>query len=331
MSNYTVSITQSADKFDTKVESEVLGPDVDLNVITARDPVEIGLQAKDSDAVLVWRTPIAKEAIDQMSKCKVIVRIGIGYDIVDIHAARDRGIPVCNVPDYGTNDVADHTLALMLNLRRGIGNFNDAVREGNSGWDYTVAGNLSRLTDQTLGIIGLGRIGTAVALRAKAFGMKVAFYDPYCSPGQEKAIGVVRKATVEDLLKDSDVVSIHTPLTDETRNFASHKFFSAIKHGAILINTARGGIVDIDALEIAMREGKISGAGLDVWPTEPPNPVTSLMQEWRDNADWIKGRLIATPHSAFYNAESYHEMRSKAAQTVRDVLDGYPARNCVNL
>lgn len=330
MSNYTVAITDSSKNFDTKVESAVLGSDVNLKVISTRDPIEIGAQAKDSDALLVWRTPIPKETINQMEKCRVIVRIGIGFDIVDIEAARARGIPVCNVPDYGTNDVADHALALMLNLRRGIHAFSDAVHKGNDGWDYKIAGDLARLTDQTLGIIGFGRIGTAVAIRAKAFGMKVAFYDPYCPPGQEKAIGVERKNSIEELLENSDVVSIHTPLTNETRNFVSRSFFSSIKHGAILINTARGGIVDIDALEIAMREGIISAAGLDVWPTEPPSPVTSLMQAWRDNEEWIKGRLIATPHSAFYNMESHTEMRSKAAQNVRDVLNGHSPKNCVN-
>lgn len=330
MTNHIVYITQSGDKFDTSVESQILGADVDLRVVVTRDPHEIGQQAKDADAMLVWRTPLPEAALSQLERCKVIVRIGIGYDIVDVDAAHALGIPVCNVPDYGTDDVADHALGLILALRRGITIFNDAVRAGNDGWAYTTAGPLARLTGHTLGIVGFGRIGTAVALRAKAFGLRVKVYDPYAPPGQEKAIGVERTRELNELLAASDIVSIHTPLTDETRNLASTDFFAAMKPGAIVINTARGGVLDMDALEVAMREGKVGAAGLDVWPTEPPSPVTSLMQAWRDGEPWIKDRLIATPHAAFYNLESYHEMRSKAAQTVRDVLDGLPPRNCVN-
>ena len=330
MTNHTVYITQSGDKFDTSVETQVLGADVDLRVIASRDPDEIGRQAKDADAMLVWRTPITEAVLSRLARCKVIVRIGIGFDIIDIEAARAHGIPVCNVPDYGTNDVADHAMGLILALRRGLTIFNDAVRAGNEGWTYTMAGPLSRLTGQTLGIVGFGRIGTALALRAKAFGLHVMVYDPYAPPGQEKAIGVERTGDLHELLGSSDIVSLHTPLTEETRGMANASFFAAMKPGAIVINTARGGVLDMDALEVAMREGRVGAAGLDVWPTEPPSPVTSLMQAWRDGEPWIKDRLIATPHAAFYNLESYHEMRSKAAQTVRDVLDGLPPRNCVN-
>lgn len=330
MANHIVYITQGRDKLDTSVETQVLGPNVDLRVIASNDPYEIGKQAGDADAMLVWRTPIPAQALGEMKRCKVIVRIGIGYDIVDIDAARANGIPVCNVPDYGTDDVADHTMALILSLRRGLSIFSDSVRAGNDGWSYTAAGPLSRLTGQILGIVGFGRIGTAVAIRAKAFGLHVKFFDPYTPAGQEKAIGVERVHNLEELLQSSDIVSLHTPLTEETRLMANASFFAELKHGAIIINTSRGGVLDTEALEAAMRVGVVGAAGLDVWPTEPPAPVTSLMQAWRDGEEWVKNRLIATPHSAFYNTESYHEMRFKAAQTVRDVLSGMPPRNCVN-
>ena len=330
MAKHTVYITQHGDKDDISVEAAVLGDDVDLRVIRSRDPVEIGRQAKDGDALLVWRTPIPDQALGQMERCQVIVRIGVGFDIVDVIAAREYGIPVCNVPDYGTNDVADHAMGLMLALRRGIPVFNDLVRAGNEGWAYSVAGPLCRLTGQTLGIVGFGRIGTGVALRAKAFGLRVLVYDPYVPAGQEKALGVERVQTLGELLGASDIVSLHTPLSPETRNLAGPGFFAQVKPGMVLVNTSRGGVLDIDALEAAMRDGRVALAGLDVLPTEPPSPVPSLIQAWRDEEPWIKDRLLVTPHAAFYNEQSYHEMRTKAALTVRDVLDGQPPRNCVN-
>ena len=182
------------------------------------------------------------------------------------------GIPVCNVPDYGTNDVADHAMALMLSLRRGITRFVDGLRQGNEAWHYRTGGNLERLTNQTFGIVGIGRIGTAAALRAKAFGMRVVGYDPYVPRGHEKAIGIERVWELEELLGQSDVVSLHTPLTPETRHLADAAFFAAMRPGATLINTARGGVLDVDALEAAMRAGKVGAAGLDVMPTEPAQP-----------------------------------------------------------
>ena len=330
LAKHLAYITQYSDKHDSSVEAAVLGEDTELRTITSTDPVEIGANARDGDALMVWRTPLPAAAINQLERCRVIVRIGVGYDIVDIHAAREMGIPVCNVPDYGTNDVADHAMALMLSLRRGITRFVDGLRQGNEAWHYRTGGNLQRLTNQTFGIVGMGRIGTAAALRAKAFGMRVIGYDPYVPRGHEKAIGIERVWQLEELLGQSDVVSLHTPLTPETRQMADAAFFAAMRPGAALINTARGGVLDVDALEAAMRSGQVGAAGLDVMPTEPPNPVPSLLQAWRDGEEWLDGRLIVTPHSAFYNAQSFEEMRTKAAETVREVLEGLPPRNCVN-
>lgn len=331
MAKHVVYITQHGDSDDISVEADTLGGDVDLRLLRTRDPAEIASIVRDADAMLVWRTPIPASVIEALTRCKAIVRCGVGFDIVDIHAARESGIPVCNVPDYGTDDVADHALSLILALRRGLPAFADLVRGGNEGWGYQVAGRLSRLTGQTLAVVGFGRIGTAVALRAKAFGMRVVVYDPYVPRGQEKAVGVERVWSLPDLLGQADVVSLHTPLTPETRKLADAAFFHALKPGALVVNTSRGGVLDVDALEAALRSGQVLAAGLDVLPTEPPNPEPVLLRAWRDGEEWIKHRLIVTPHAAFYNEESYHEMRVKAAETAREALDGLPPRNCVNL
>jgi len=181
-----------------------------------------------------------------------------------------------------------------------------------------------------LGIIGLGRIGTATALRAKAFGMRVVFYDPYIPDGQDKALGVTRCYELADLLAQADVVSIHTPLTSETRGMANAAFFSMLKPGAIFINTARGAIVDLDALTEALRSGQVGAAGLDVLPQEPPDPDHPLIRAWRARESWIAYRLIITPHAAFYCEEAYREMRMKAALEAKRVLAGQKPRNCVN-
>ncbi len=312
-----------------QLERAGLGPDVELRVFSATDQETIGREAREADAIMTWRMRIEEQAIRQLQRCKLIIRLGVGFDVVDIEAARRHEIPVSNVPDYCTDEVADHTMGLLLALARQIVTFNGRLRHGNDGWSWDAAGPLSRLTGKTLGVIGLGRIGTAVALRAKAFGLRVVFHDPYVVDGMDRALGLAR-LSLDDLLTASDYISLHTPLTRETRGMANADFFGKVKAGVTLINTSRGPVVDIDALEAAMREGQVRAAALDVLPQEPPVPPPGLLQAWRNKEEWVRGRLIFTPHAAFYTEESDHDMRVKAAQTVREVLDGRPPRNRVN-
>ncbi|MDA1036649.1 MAG: C-terminal binding protein [Chloroflexi bacterium] len=258
------------------------------------------------------------------------MRLGVGYDVVDAEAARRKGIALANVPDYCTNEVADHTMALMLSLTRGLSAYVDSVKADVERWEWSAAGKLFRMTGKTLGIIGLGRIGTAVAMRAKAFGLDVAFYDPYARDGMDRALGL-RRLELDDLLAQADFLTLHTPLTDETRGMVNADFFAKLKHGAYLVNTSRGGVLDANALEVALREGRVAAAALDVLPTEPPDPELALVKAWRAGEDWLKHRLIVTPHSAFYSEEGEVDMRVKATATVREVLDGLPPRNVVNL
>ena len=314
-----------------EVEQDVFGSDIKILTPCAKNASEIDDDTwRKADAILAWHElQYSAEIIDKLDRCKVIVRIGVGFDNVDLIASGKKGIPVCNVPDYGTNDVADHAIGLMLSLARGIFAYSEKVRESNS-WDWNNAGELHRLTCATLGIIGLGRIGTAIALRAKALGMYIIFYDPYLPDGQDKALGVVRCENLSGLLEQSDVVSIHTPLSKETRGMADSTFFTKMKKGSIFINTARGAIVSLDALTEALKTNHLRGVGLDVLPQEPPDPDHPLIKAWRSKERWISQRLIITPHAAFYNKESYEEMRRKAALEARHVLEGKEPKNCVN-
>jgi len=314
------------------MEQEVFGSDANILTPCAVHTSEISNKIwADADAILAWHElQFTADVIEKLERCRVIVRIGVGYDNVDLKAAARRGIYVCNVPDYGTSDVADHAMALILTLSRGIYEFSERVRESNDNWHWNAAGPLRRLWGSTLGIIGLGRIGTATALRAKSFGIRVLFYDPYILDGQDKALGVTRCYDLFDLLSKADVVSLHTPLTSETQEMANAEFFSSLKQDAILINTARGHIIVFDALTEALRSGRLRAAGLDVLPQEPPDPKHPLIKAWRDEETWIAHRLIITPHSAFYCKEAYREMRMKAALEAKRVLNGERPRNCVN-
>jgi len=188
----------------------------------------------------------------------------------------------------------------------------------------------ARLGGKNLGIIGLGRIGTATALRAKAFGLKVIFYDPYKDDGYDKSLGIRKVDTLHDLARLSDIVSIHTPLTKETENMIDDSFFKIIKPDSILINTARGSIIDLSALRNAMKKKIIKAAGLDVLPIEPSDDSQQLIVEWENNEEWLRGRLIVTPHVGFYSPEALKEMRIKASIEVKRVLEGKPPRNLVN-
>ena len=268
-----------------------------------------------------------KELLSKMNSCKVIVRVGVGYDNVDIVEAKNQNIVVCNVPDYGTEEVADHTMALLLSLVRGLPEY---TRKAKMRYWNRHNSMPFRLRDKVIGIIGLGRIGTATALRSKSFGMKVIFYDPYINDGYDKALGVERVRSLEQIAKESDIITLHTPLTHETKGMINDSFFAYVNKGPIIINTARGPIIDIAALGKAMREGVVKAAGLDVLPIEPSDDSQQLIVDWENDEEWLKGRLLVTPHVSFCCPEAFEEMRRKAAVEALRVLNGEKAINCVN-
>ncbi|NRA39813.1 MAG: C-terminal binding protein [Planctomycetes bacterium] len=281
------------------------------------------------DAVMAWHElQYSAEVIDKLANCKMMIRIGVGFDNIDIQYAGSKGIQVCNVPDYGTTEVADHAIALMLSLWRALPACNAHVADGT--WHWHSGGDIKRLGDAHIGIIGLGSIGTATAMRAKAFGSTVSFYDPYLADGVDKALGIQRCYQLDELLQQSDILSIHTPLTEETRNLANDDFFAQVKKGVQIINTGRGEVIDTAALHRAMQRGDVAKAGLDVLPQEPADTSDPLIAAWLANEDNLRERVIITPHNAFYSEEAFTEMRRKGAEEVKRVLLGEAARNCVN-
>jgi D-3-phosphoglycerate dehydrogenase/C-terminal binding protein len=312
-------------------ERRILG---DLARVTAANAVgeeQLLGKIEDADAIMLYHlTTIRAGTIQRLEKCRLIVRCGVGYDNVDVQAARAKGIAVANVPDYGTEDVADTAIAMMLTLCRGVHTLNARLQARRGPWLYTQVVPLRRLRGATFGVVGLGRIGAAAALRAKALGMDVAFFDPYAPDGRDRSLGVRRFDTLHELLAHSHVVSAHTPLTAETRHLIDAAAIARMPRGSYLINTARGAVVDADALLPALESGHLAGAGIDVLEIEPPSDDHPLLRAWRDPDHPAHSRLILNPHSAFYTEEGRLDMRIKGSQNVRRALLGEPIRNIVN-
>jgi len=313
---------------DPDIEREVFGPGVEIVTCNAMSAGDIPDNTwRRADGILAWHEiEYTAEVIGKLRPRGAIVRVGVGYDNIDLEAARQRGITVCNVPDYGVTDVADHTMALLLALARGLFAYEDHARAGGNSWQ--AAGILQRLGGpelSKLGIIGLGRIGTAVAQRARAFDLTPLCHDPYIPDGRARSLGVRRLDELDEMLAQSDAITFHAPLTNETRGLANRRFFEHLKTGCLLVNTSRGDVINLDALSDAMISGNVRAAGLDVLPAGADSH--HLIRAWRDRQEWIKGRLIITPHCAFYNADSYREMRLKAAQELKRILNGREPRN----
>jgi len=312
-------------------ERAVLDGHAEVSALEAMSEDELVGRIEDADAVMVYHYfRFTKATIDRLEKCKAIVRPGVGYDGIDCEAARARGIPVCNVPDYGTEEVADSALALTLTLARGTHFLNSRLRREVGEWNVDQATPIPRLRGRTFGIIGCGRIGTAAAMRAKAFGFEVVFYDPYLPDGVEKALGVRRVDSLTDLLAQSYVVSVHCPLTDETRDMVGAAEIARMPAGSFLVNTARGGIVDTAAVVDALASGHLAGAGIDVLEKEPPPEDSPVLAAWRDPNHPAHDRLVLNPHTAFYCEEGCEEFRTKGAREVLRALRGEPLRNVVN-
>src|SRR5215471_15907370 len=306
------------------MEQGVFGADVNLVKRDAASSLsEISdADCAEADGLMIMGFAVTGADLARFPKLRCIVRMGVGYDKLDRPAAAARNILVCNVPDYGTTEVADHAVALALTLRRGILLHHELQRKDPPAPFRSFQHPLiQRLGRQTFGIVGLGRIGTAVALRAKAFNFRVVFYDPYLPNGVELALGIDRAASLEELLRQTDTLSIHTPLTPETRGLLGHAELGLLRPGAVVINDARGPILDLDALLAHLKSGHIAAAGLDVLPVEPPvEPVPELLRLYRAREPSLEGRLVVTPHAAWLTPESETDTRRKSAETMRAAL-----------
>ncbi len=307
------------------IEQDVLGDEYKLVALNwdeekrcFSDSPDILAQLK---GLLVWHSYIDDKTTALLKNCEIISRYGVGHDNIELPALERANIKFCNTPDYGTEEVADTTMAMILGLQRKIHLYDFKAREITEGWQEHVIPPLSRLSTQTVGVIGVGRIGTAVINRLKAFNVNIIGFDPYQPRGHEKAVGYKRVDSLDELLKVSDIISLNCILTDETRGMVNQNFLNKVKPGAIIVNTARGGIIDnLDVVIDALLSKKISGAGLDVLPQEPP-AKTDLYKKWLSFDDDLKGRLIINPHSAYFSDEAWYDMRRLAALSVKMYLE----------
>ena len=317
------------DSLDT--ERKIVGDIADVIAMDAHNEFELHDQIENADAIMLYHNiRIGRSTIERLEQCKLIVRCGVGFDNVDYAFARSRGIAVANVPDYGTEEVADSAIGMMLALTRGINFYNVRMRDTPDPWMYSTAGKLYRLRGRTFGLLGLGRIGSATALRARSLGMDTIFFDPYKQDGYDKALGIRRVETLDELLASSFVLSLHCPNTPETKHIIDAEALQKMQDGSYLINTARGAIVDVSAIPDAIASGKLAGAAIDVLVDEPPAKDNQLLAAWRDPKHPAYTRLIINPHSAFYSEEGLADMRIKGSQACRNALLGHPLRNIIN-
>lgn len=310
---------------DLSIETSILS-DIGAEIIGAqcKTPEELIEIAHDAHALLVEYARVNEKVIERLKECVIIARYGVGVDIVDVKAATRHGIIVTNVPAYCISEVADHAIAMFLTLARGIREYDKGAKEGK--WHWSACERpLHRLAGMTAGIVGYGRIGSAIASRLKPFGLRVIVYDPYVDPERVKREGFLL-VSFEDLVRNSDVIFIQAPLTEETRHLFNEKTFSMMKRTAILINTARGPIVKDEALYEALSKGMILGAAVDDLEEEP-----AKQKDWKPINPLFKlENLIVTPHSAYYSEESLVEARTTAASEVARALTGLMPQNIVN-
>jgi len=309
-------VITDCDHENIAVEQELFGKaGVELRLPQAMTEEAVIAAAAEADAILTQYAPITGRVMDGLPRCRMVVRYGVGVDTVDIPAATARGILVGNVPDYCMEEVSDHAIALILSLWRGVTFYDRAVRQGV--WNAEMKKPMLRVAGGVLGMIGVGRIGARLSEKARGLGMQVIGYDPYLKAWPTG----VRSVTLEELLRSADAVSLNLPLGASTRHILNEAAFRQMRPSAVLVNTARGGLVDTAALVRALREGWIAAAGLDVHETEPlpaDSPLYGLPN------------VIVTPHAGWYSQDSVPELKRRAAEDILAALRGRRPRTPVN-
>ncbi|SFJ52246.1 D-3-phosphoglycerate dehydrogenase [Halobacillus dabanensis] len=289
-------------------ESELKHQDIELVKMQCKTEDEVIESCHDADGIINLYAPISRRVIESLTKCKVITRYGVGVDTIDLEAATEKGILIGNVPDYGVDEVSDHALALIMSLLRKITTSNQQVKNG--AWDVNHSKPIRRLNTLTIGLVGFGNIPRRLAEKIQVLGINVIVSDPFLSEeiAEERNVTLV---SLEELCKISDLISVHAPLNDTTRGMIGKEQFGLMKKGVYLVNTARGPVIEEDALLEALENGVVAGGGLDVIDSEPiaPNHPFLTMEN-----------IILTPHMAGYSEESAAEMRTKTALGITDVL-----------
>lgn len=294
---------------DTDLERELLAEeDVDVFVSESPRPDAWIDAARQADAILTRHAPIGAREIRRLERCRIVARYGTGHDNIDVGAAAERGITVTFVPDYCADEVADHALCLLLAAARHLPTLTESVRSG--GWTPRPLPPIQRLRGLTLGLLGCGRIGAAVAVRARSFGFQIAAYDPYAT---ELPDGVARADSVEELVERSHVLSLHAPVTPETERVVDAARIARMPEGAILVNVARGRLLDLDAATAALASGRLAALALDVLDEEPPPPDHPIRA--------LPGALI-TPHVGYYSLSSVEEAKRRSVEEIVRALAG---------
>lgn len=318
MSKFRVVITDHGFPNLRHEEDVITAAGGELVVAQCKTPEEVLAASRDADALLVQWAPVNAAVIAELARCKVIVRYGIGYDNVDIAAAKARGIPVCNVPDYGVHEVAEHAVSMAVALARQLPSIDARLRAGT--WKITPDRQMPSLREMTFATAGFGRIARSAHHMIRGFGGKRIAYDPFV-PADVMAMEGVEKVEIDDLFTRADLVSLHLPLTAETKHFVNAERLKEMKPTAIIINTARGPLIDTVALAAALKNDQIAGAGIDVFETEPlpaDHPLRSAP------------RAILTSHVAWYSESSIPRLQRLAGEEVVRGLKGEPLKNQVN-
>lgn len=327
--------------FEIGILDRIITPDLEESILSSFGKIicfnvsnedELPDDICSLDAVIVYnKITITQITINKLLNCKVIVKAGVGYDNIDIWAAGYSGIPVINIPDYGTNDVADHTIALFLSYVKKIGFYDNALRKDFiQYWKPGMGRETHRLSGLTFGIIGMGRIGTAVAMRAKAFDMQVGYYDPFLPDGYDKTFQVQEFKILEQLVESSNVISIHIPLNKDTEKIINYSLLQNAIHKPILINTSRGKVINTEDIYTLLKENIIEAYLADVYEMEPPTEKNNLLLQFLDDEEFLRNRVIFTPHSASHTIETRKEMREKTAISIKNFLENKNMKNCVN-
>lgn len=305
------------DYFDhpSETEKEILGDLVGM---------EMG---EDTEVLMVWHDQVDEDYIKSMPNLRGVQRYGVGFDNLDIEFLKSKGIRCANNPDYGVHEVSDTALTFIMMASRGVLKYNSVAQGLTDTWQENIQPSIKRSDATTVGVIGAGRIGSSVLQKCKAIGFDTAFYDPYKPSGWEKVLSAKRFDSLDELLANSDIVSIHCPLGSETEGMINEAFVNSMKMGSTLVNTARGKLLShTDVLYDSLKSNHLAGAFLDVIPQEPPMD-DKLISAWRNNEDWLAGRLVINPHTSYYSQSAIKDMITSAAKNALMMFQGREIRN----